>query len=155
MTPRAILLLLPLAAACGDDACPLVEDVVPGCGVLVGGEPMRIGDALANLEERFGEPALQELSSLGTRFDYAPSGVTGFCGPDGLVGSLMLGPRFRGGTAGGVMVGAGEEVAGYEFGEAVPDPLGAGLWYPEEGIGVEVEETVVARIHVFAPEEGW
>jgi hypothetical protein len=140
--------LLPLClAACRDDACPIEADIAPGCGILLDGEPLRLGDALA------GAPAVVDLGATGQRFDLGV--VAGFCDEGGGVTSLLLLDGYPGATAGGVGLGSAEGAVEAEFGAATPDPLTGSRWYGALGIGVEVEGGAVARIHVFPPQQGW
>jgi len=140
------LLLLGLAG-CRDDACPIEADIAPGCGILLDGQPLRLGAPL------FGAPALLDLGATGQRFDFAS--VAGFCDETGAVSSLALVDGFPGTTAGGVGLGSAEGAVEAEFGAASSDPLTGGRWYGALGVGFEVEGGAIARIHVFPPQRGW
>lgn len=150
-------LLLITLAGCRDDACPVEADIAPGCGILLDGQPLRLGDALADLAQSFGEPTRLDLGASGERFDLA--GVAGFSDDADAVRSLALGEGFVGATAEGLGLGSSATEVEEAFGVATPEPLTGGWWYGSLGIGFEIdgegEGEAVDRIHVFPAQPGW
>ena len=70
MNVQAISLLLLgvalTAMGCKDDGCAMEGDITAGCGLMVDGEPLRLGDTLDLLTEEHGAPTLLDLGASGT-----------------------------------------------------------------------------------------
>ena len=158
MTARTgwIVLLSCCISACNkDDGCPMEAEITPGCGVLVGGEPLRIGDTVDTVTEAHGEPTWLELGAAGTRFDYPSDGVTGFASADEVVTSVQVGSAFAGNTPDELSVGSTLTQVQAAHGAATTDPYTGAQHYPELGISFEISDEAVERVHVFAPQKDW
>jgi hypothetical protein len=149
------LLGLGLLACGGDPPCALDADISGGCGVMMGEEPLRLGDEIEAMIGVHGEPSWVELGSAGRWFDYTEQGVSGASADGVSVDSLLLAAPFSSTTADGLGIGSDEL--------AVPQTLGAGQgspwmslnWQLEHGLGFESQDGAVSRIHLIPAQEPW
>jgi hypothetical protein len=151
---RTVVALVVLAG-CTDPPCALEVEVVPGCGALVAGEPVRLGDTPEEVEQVLGPPASSaELGSLGTRFSYSEHALSGLFtrGEDSVVHALYLHTGFSGRTAGGVQMGVDRAAVRSELGEPVEDLFLDVWWYQDRGIAVEWRSDAVDRLVLFRTE---
>jgi hypothetical protein len=158
MIPRlgwTILVAGSLGACKKDDGCSLDGALGPGCGLVMDGEPLRLGDDLADVVASHGEPALVDLGVAGQRFDYAASGVSGFLDLDGAVVSLMVTAPYDGVTADGLGLGSGAAQVETTMGSALEDAYTGALHDPGQGLSVELADGTVERVHIWAPQLDW
>jgi hypothetical protein len=157
--PRNLRLALVLSAGlavglstpgCADDPkagglCALDSAVVPGCGLLVGSKEARIGDLLGDLA--LGTPdRVMDFGEAGQRLAYDDAAVSIYIDAGGVVTQLVAESGFSGKTQGGLAIGSARAKAESEVGPLASEPvmgLGRG-----EGVLVEFEDDVVARIHI-------
>lgn len=139
----AWLLLLSLLG-CKDKPCEFDADITPGCGIVVDGAQVRIGDALESLP-----PArVQDLGDLGSRFTLEGHPVTGRA-VEGVVVSLFVHDGYPGTTPTGVGIGSTADQVRATFNDPVFDPFVGHWWYMDQGVGFEWEASLVARVQVF------
>ncbi|MBW2254811.1 MAG: hypothetical protein JRI25_09470 [Deltaproteobacteria bacterium] len=149
---RIALFVLALLPGCTEPPCALDADVVPGCGAMVSGEPVRLGDTPDKVERALGPTAAAAaLGDLGTRFAYPDQALSGLYGgaEDRAVRALYLHTGFPGGTAGGVGIGVDRATVRAQLGEPVQGLFLDVWWYQEQGIAVEWRDDAVDRLTLF------
>ncbi len=140
-----------LMACGGSDApadCALEHDLVPGCGVVVEGAELRLGDTRVSLESALGQPErTEDLGPLGLRFRYPGLGLTGFFDAEGRVSSLAVTAPFAGRSAG---AGLGDAPAAFTRAHGQPDadPFSDTAWYPALGLSVQWADGVAERLQI-------
>jgi len=162
MSPRSFLCALPLilaASACDRSRCEISSDIEPGCGVLVAGEPLRIWDTRAEMTEVHGTPERsRDLGDEGEVVVYTSLGVQGVTtqtSDGGLLRAITLSGSYDGSTARDVRIGSYSNAPLNEFGDPIEGPFFGGWYYPTQGIGFELEDDKVVRIHIFDEDFSW
>ncbi|MFH1532621.1 MAG: hypothetical protein ABIK09_17995 [Pseudomonadota bacterium] len=92
------------------------------------------------------EPVLRDLGVLGARFEYPDLGVAGMLtgsGDDATVISL------ESTVTGGIAAGDPRKAVASALGDPIEDLFLDAWWYPDEGLMIEFEDDVVARVHQY------
>ncbi len=91
-------------------------------------------------------PLVFELGALGARFESPVHGVAGILtgtGDDATVVSVEWT------AAGGIVAGDLRKAVASALGDPIEDLYMDAWWYPADGLLIEFEDDVVARVHVF------
>ncbi len=102
------------------------------------------GAVRASVDE---DPVLRDLGSLGTRFEYPELGVAGMLTGTGDEATLVSVERA---AVDGITAGDPRKAVASALGDPIEDLFIDGWWYPADGLMVEFEDDVVARVHTFA-----
>jgi hypothetical protein len=101
------------------------------------------GPIVASMAEA---PLVLDLGALGARYESPAHGVAGMLtgtGDDAVVVSVEWT------EAGGIAAGDLRKSVASTLGDPIEDLYLDAWWYPEDGLMIEFEDDVVARIHVF------
>jgi hypothetical protein len=148
-----------LGAGCDEDPadeCAVDTGIVPGCGLTVGSDPIRLDDPRADLAQLLGTPVIASIvPGVGPSDVFASQGLSVLYPDDGtdLADALIALDGFTGTTAEGLGVGSAEADVTAAYGAGSRDAFLGSVWYLDRGIGFEFGDGVVTRVHVI-PAEG-
>lgn len=132
----------------------LPTSISPGVGVGMRGQTLLLGDTLAAMRQKLGEPtALRPMGAAGTEFEYETAFVGGLLqgeGDQAKVTAIYLFAGFSGKTEEGLGLGSTMDQWESAYGQGVTTPFSAAKLYPEAGLGADFADGNVVRIHVVA-----
>ena len=140
-----------------DAGCDLDADIVPGCGVRVGEEEVRLLDERGEVLTRIGDPDTALSFSDAGLFDaFEGSGLTLHYRDEApfLVHGIIALEGFSGTTVEGVGIGSERATVEAVCGTPAVDPFLGSAWYLDRGIGFEFDGDTVSRIHVVSGHRG-
>ena len=92
-------------------------------------------------------PVLRDLGALGARFEYPALGVAGMLSGAGDEATVI---SVEWTAFDGITSGDPRKAVAAALGDPIEDLFIDGWWYPTDGLMVEFEDDVVARIHAFS-----